>query len=244
MDIAEYLKALGEPTRFQIFRLLLDRRHCTRSLSRRMGISEPAVSQHLRVLREAGLVYREQYGAHKHYLPSQDAVDFLAASFKEMKQASMILNRDGKECQCEFRKQFGNQALPIVQVVVPKALSATRVAVPYDRGEIFQKFGLTEAFKLYDTVGKKVTRSRIVDTEGYRRAALATFLKQFQVDAVICGNIGGGARGALAENGIRFYGGCAGSADQAVRELLDGCLAYDGHPPCSSWEKGDAGDGN
>ncbi|MCI7404649.1 MAG: dinitrogenase iron-molybdenum cofactor biosynthesis protein [Pyramidobacter sp.] len=119
-----------------------------------------------------------------------------------------------------------------------------RIAVPCARGEIFQKFGLAETFKLYDTAGEKVTRSQIVDTEGYRRAALAAFLKQCQVDAVICGDIGEGARNALVERGIRFCAGCAGAADQAVRSLLNGLLTYDEHPPRSSREHGDKGAGN
>ena len=66
MDISVMLKALGEPTRLSIFQLLLDRKHCTRSLSRKLGITESAVSQHMKVLKEAGLVYGERYGYHIH----------------------------------------------------------------------------------------------------------------------------------------------------------------------------------
>nr|MCR4877003.1 winged helix-turn-helix domain-containing protein [Clostridiales bacterium] len=104
MDLTVCLKALGDPTRFGIFQQLLIRKHCTRSLSRKMGITEAAVSQHLKVLREAGLVYGEKYGYHKHYLPAQEAMDFLAASFERMRQASLNLNRDPQACQCEFRE--------------------------------------------------------------------------------------------------------------------------------------------
>ena len=105
MDIAVMLKALGEPTRLSIFQLLLERKHCVRSLSRRLGITESAVSQHMKVLKEAGLVSGERFGYHIHYLPRQEALDELSAAFAEMKQKSLDLCRDPQICQCEFREE-------------------------------------------------------------------------------------------------------------------------------------------
>ena len=104
MELEVLLKALGDPTRFSIYRQLLSRKHCVRSLSRKLGVSEPAVSQHLKILREAGLVYGERCGHHMHYFPCQEACDFLAASFTEMKEKSQVLDRDASVCTCEFRK--------------------------------------------------------------------------------------------------------------------------------------------
>ena len=52
-------------------------------------------------------------------------------------------------------------------------------------------------------------------------------MKDNGVDTLICGGIGGGAQTALSQTGIRLYGGVSGSADEAVRALLDGTLAYD-----------------
>ena len=105
MDLTACLKALGDPTRFTIFQQLLIRKHCTRSLSKKLGITEAAISQHLKILWETGMVYKEKYGYHMHYLPTQEALDFLASSFEEMRQASLALNRDPNVCQCEFRQQ-------------------------------------------------------------------------------------------------------------------------------------------
>ena len=62
MELERMLRALGEPTRLKIYRALLERKHCVRSLSKKLGISEPAVSQHMKVMKEAGLVYGEKYG--------------------------------------------------------------------------------------------------------------------------------------------------------------------------------------
>lgn len=105
MDIPVMLKALGEPTRLSIFQQLLVRKHCVRSLSKKLGITESAVSQHMKVLREAGLVYGERYGYHIHYLPKQEALDALSAALEGMRRQSLALCRDPRTCQCEFREE-------------------------------------------------------------------------------------------------------------------------------------------
>ena len=105
MEISILLKALGEPTRFLIYQQLLTRKHCVRSLSKKLGITESAISQHMKVLREAGLVYGERYGYHIHYLPKQEALDELSAAFAQMREQSLALCRDPKTCQCEFREE-------------------------------------------------------------------------------------------------------------------------------------------
>ncbi len=105
MDISVMLKALGEPTRLSIFQQLLIRKHCVRSLSKKLEITESAISQHMKVLKEAGMVYGERFGYHIHYLPKQEALDELSAAFAEMKQQSMVLCRDPQVCQCEFREE-------------------------------------------------------------------------------------------------------------------------------------------
>ena len=105
MDFEKMLKALGEPTRLAIYKSLLERKHCVRSLSKKLGISESAISQHMKIMKEAGLVYGEKYGYHTHYLPMQDAVDYLAEQFELMKTASLTVDRDMTICQCEYRKE-------------------------------------------------------------------------------------------------------------------------------------------
>ncbi|WP_071142424.1 helix-turn-helix transcriptional regulator [Acidaminococcus timonensis] len=107
MELACMLKALGEPMRLKIYQALLERKHCVRSLSKKLGISESAISQHLKIMKEAGLVYGEKYGYHMHYLPSQEAIDFLTEQFEQMQTASRTVDRDSKSCQCEYRKKEG-----------------------------------------------------------------------------------------------------------------------------------------
>ena len=74
-----------------------------------------------------------------------------------------------------------------------------RIAVTYDNGTVFQHFGHTQQFKLYDTKEGKLTAEQVVDTNGHGHGALAGFLKEAGVDALICGGIGMGAQNALAE---------------------------------------------
>lgn len=106
-----------------------------------------------------------------------------------------------------------------------------RVAVTYENGSVFQNFGKTESFKLYDIDDGEVTSTQIVETQGAGHGALAGFLKVNDVDVLLCGGIGGGAQRALAEQGIELYGGLSGSADQLVAELIEGTLQENGPQP-------------
>ena len=107
-----------------------------------------------------------------------------------------------------------------------------KIAVTYDNGDVFQHFGHTQAFKLYEVNEGAVESSEVVDTQGSGHGALAGFLQQRGVDTLICGGIGGGAQAALQEAGIRFYGGVTGSADEAVADLLAGKLDFDPDAHC------------
>ena len=108
-----------------------------------------------------------------------------------------------------------------------------RIAVTYENGQIFQHFGHTSQFKLYDIEENRVASSEIVDTNGQGHGALAGVLKNLRVDKLICGGIGGGARDALAASSIEVYGGVSGSADEAVDALLNGRLSYDPEARCN-----------
>ncbi len=107
-----------------------------------------------------------------------------------------------------------------------------RIAVTYENGEVFQHFGHTEQFKIYDVSEGQITKEQVVDTNGSGHGALAGILAQMKVDMLICGGIGGGARMALEEAGIQLYGGVAGNADQAVKAFLEGSLAYNPDVQC------------
>ena len=108
-----------------------------------------------------------------------------------------------------------------------------RVAVTYENGQIFQHFGHTEQFKVYDITDGVITSSEVVDTNGSGHGALAGVLSALQVDALICGGIGGGAQAALAAAGIKLYGGVSGEADKAAGALAAGSLEFNPDIRCS-----------
>lgn len=113
-----------------------------------------------------------------------------------------------------------------------------KIAVTYENGQVFQHFGHTEQFKIYEVADGAVTASSVADTNGSGHGALADFLRQRGVDTLICGGIGGGARVALEQAGIQLYGGVSGNADQAVADLLAGTLTFNPDVSCSHHHDG------
>ena len=108
-----------------------------------------------------------------------------------------------------------------------------KIAVTYEDGKIFQHFGHTAQFKIYEVADGKVVSAQVVSTGGSGHGALAGFLMQQGVTALICGGIGAGAQAALANVGITLYGGVSGSADEAVAALLSGNLGYNPNVQCN-----------
>ena len=113
-----------------------------------------------------------------------------------------------------------------------------KIAVTYENGQIFQHFGHTEQFKVYEVEDGKIVGSEVVDTNGQGHGALAGFLSEGNVDVLICGGIGGGARNALAEAGIKLFPGAQGDADAQVESYLAGTLNYDPDTMCSHHGEG------
>ena len=103
-----------------------------------------------------------------------------------------------------------------------------KIAVTYDNGNIFQHFGKTETFKVYEVEDNKVVSSEVIGSNWEGHGALAGLLAGQNVDVLICGGIGGGAQTALAEAGVELCSGAQGDADQAVEAYLKGELTSKG----------------
>ena len=103
-----------------------------------------------------------------------------------------------------------------------------KIAVTYENGEVFQHFGHTEQFKVYEVEDGKVISSRVIGSDGNGHEALAGLLAGKEIDVLICGGIGGGAVAALTENGIELCAGASGNADEAVAAYLRGELTNTG----------------
>jgi len=113
-----------------------------------------------------------------------------------------------------------------------------KIAVTYENGQIFQHFGHTETFAVYEVEDNKVVEKKLVSSGGTGHGALAYLLQETGVEVLICGGIGGGAQQALANAGIRLFGGVSGDADAAVQALLDGSLAYNPNVMCNHHGEG------
>ena len=128
-----------------------------------------------------------------------------------------------------------------------------KIAVTYDNGNIFQHFGKTEFFKVYEVENNQVISSEVISSNGAGHGALAELLSEQAVDLLICGGIGGGAQTALADAGVEVCSGVQGDVDQAVEDYLNGELVSagvncdhhheEGHS-CGSHEEGHSCGGN
>ena len=103
-----------------------------------------------------------------------------------------------------------------------------RIAVTYDNGEVFQHFGHTEMFKIYEVEDDNVVSSEVIESNGVGHGALAGLLSDNTIDALICGGIGGGAMAALEEAGIEVCAGAEGDTDAVVEAYLKGELTSTG----------------
>ena len=103
-----------------------------------------------------------------------------------------------------------------------------KIAVTYDNGNIFQHFGRTESFKVYEVEDGNVVSSEVIGSNGIGHGALAGLLAEQGIDVLICGGIGGGAQAALDEAGVELCSGAEGDADQAVEAYLKGELVSTG----------------
>ena len=97
-NIVDILKALSEPSRYAMVQLLLQRDYCVGALAKRVGISEAAVSQHLQVLRTAGVVRGEKRGYFTHYLVNRPLL-------KAVAQELIGLSETASEGECGCRRQ-------------------------------------------------------------------------------------------------------------------------------------------
>lgn len=107
------------------------------------------------------------------------------------------------------------------------------IAVTYEDGRVFQHFGHSAAFKIYEAEEGEIRSSQVVDTNGSGHGALAGFLRERGVTHLICGGIGAGARTALAQAGIQLFPGVTGAADEAALALVKGTLRYDPDTACT-----------
>ena len=108
-----------------------------------------------------------------------------------------------------------------------------KIAIPYDKGNVFQHFGHTEFFKFYIIEENAVKKTFIDSTNGKGHSALAGFLANENVDLLICGGIGQGAIIALTNQNIKVAAGISCSCDDAVNKYLNNELVINSISNCN-----------
>lgn len=116
-----------------------------------------------------------------------------------------------------------------------------KIAVTYENGQVFGHFGHTEEFKIFDVTDGQIVNSKVISTNGSGHGALSAFLKGLDVDVLICGGIGAGAKNALSDADIEIFGGVTGSVDLAVNSFIVDTLVYDPDAKCDHHGHGEEG---
>lgn len=120
-----------------------------------------------------------------------------------------------------------------------------KIAVTFDNnGDVFQHFGHTEQFKIYEIENNNIVSSHVLSSDGEGHSALAQLLESENIDRLICGGIGGCAVSALSEAGIEIFAGITGNADNAVKAYLEGTLEQTTSPNCNHHGEHHHGEGH
>lgn len=138
-----------------------------------------------------------------------------------------------EERRCRFCRRRTNQALHW------RGEKTMKIAVATENGMVFQHFGHTPEFAVYDVEDGRIKSKTVEPTDGCGHGALAGFLQARGIDVLICGGIGGGAQMALAEANILLAAGVQGDADRAVSEFIAGTLSSVSASTCGGHEHGE-----
>ena len=139
---------------------------------------------------------------------------------------------EGGDYILNLKSSYNYSSRTYEPILNEKEKNIMRIAIPSLNGEVFQHFGKTEAFVIYDVDGEKIVSERTVETNGAGHGALAGFLKANEVELLICGGIGGGAISALQGAGIKIFNGAAGDTTKVAEEFLKGTLKADPNAGC------------
>ncbi|WP_350454411.1 metalloregulator ArsR/SmtB family transcription factor [Slackia heliotrinireducens] len=233
-DLESLFKALGEPTRLKIVRLLTERHHCARSLSQTLGISEPAVSQHMTVLKRVGLVSSYRHGYHMHYVLNTEALAELSDELHLWQErAENVLSCHSQQESCAYLLGDGtsgclygiaNAAEPIdakksetnsgeASQTEPDERTSMKIAIPSETDAGLQSvrsghFGHAPYFTIVtieDRQVKDVEVVKNVDHDQYGCGGVIQYALTLGIDGILTVGMGMPPYTAFTNNGITVY---------------------------------------
>lgn len=103
-EAVRVIHLITEPTRFRILIQLLRHHYCVKALAKSLGISEPAVSQHMRVLKKARVVYGVKIGYQMHYQVDRARIRSLFGDVLAQFTCCVTEGEEAgtKDCSCAF----------------------------------------------------------------------------------------------------------------------------------------------
>jgi predicted DNA-binding protein (UPF0251 family)/predicted Fe-Mo cluster-binding NifX family protein len=139
--------------------------------------------------------------------------------------------------RCNFADQKKNKQL-ITKIKSNLEDKLMKIAITTEGNQIFQHFGSCPLFTLIEIENNKIINRRLIDASGSGHSALAGFLQSNEVNLLICGGIGSGARNALAAVNIALISGSKGDIDTAVTAYLAGTLKDKPEGMCNHHHEG------
>ncbi len=97
-ELISILKALSDDTRYNLVNLLLKHDFCVGALATRLNISESAVSQHLKILRDAGIVRGDKRGYYTHYYVDREILKQAAGQLLKLSKVIPLVNKCHQDC--------------------------------------------------------------------------------------------------------------------------------------------------
>jgi len=107
MDDVKLIHVITDETRFQLLQLLMKHHFCVKALSKKLGISEPAVSQQIRILKQYQLITGVKIGYQMHYRVNSDLISSAMARFSQQMMTVSVLPElvHDTDCTCEFEAE-------------------------------------------------------------------------------------------------------------------------------------------
>lgn len=205
-------KALGDETRVRILLLISNKSMCAKDIAKDLNISEAAVSQQIKILKEAELIVGYKVGYQITYDLNEEK---LRNSIKFME--TIIDNDktniyDGCDIQCVGENKFREES--VMKVCFPVKSNEGLNSMPYGH------FGSAPLFLVYDVETKNVSTISNGDLEHeHGKCEPIKALSGEVVDAVIVGGIGAGAIKKLSSMGIKVYKAIEGDLNKNIQAL-------------------------